>query len=74
LQPLRLPRRSPAGFAALARSTTTTTAAGAASATGEAPTAAMSATLYLRAGLVDVQCAATEIKPIQGGNSAFRLG
>jgi hypothetical protein len=57
------PPRLPAGFATLTGTTAATTAA--ASATGEAAAArAMSAALYLRAGLVDVQRPASEIKPV----------
>jgi hypothetical protein len=70
-QPLRLPRCSPAGLAALARSAASAAAASGAEA---AATGAVSAALYLRACLVDVQRAAAEIKPVQGGNGAFRLG
>jgi hypothetical protein len=73
LQPLRLRRYLPARLAALpgpAATTATTTTSG-----PEASAAsAMSATLHLRAGFVDVQRTATEIKPVQGGNSTFRFG
>jgi hypothetical protein len=73
LQPLRLRRYLPARFAALPGSAATATTATTSGTEASAATA-MSATLDLRAGFVDVQCTATEIKPVQGGNGALGLG
>jgi hypothetical protein len=62
----------PAGLAALARTTAPTTSATAASAE-VASTTAMSAALYLRAGLVNVQIATAKIHSIQCGYGSFGL-